>query len=266
MPADQVPGVEGLKLTFGVEPEQYHRSRFHYPPGLVNAVASGVRTPPRILEVGCGSGHATGDFVGSAGEYLAIDISAELIAIAVRELGQNSNIRFVVGAFEEIPLHGDFDLLIAAQSFHWIDSGVGLRRANDLLAPGGRLAIFWNFVDFGALEFLRNAREVILGHVPAFEYWPDSSDERYHKYGDDWRRAVDDTKFFLPASVSSFVWSIAHSPMTFLDWVGTLSWFRILAPAEKQSLLAELRELGRGEGNTLDVPVRSLLISAEKVL
>ena len=48
------------------------------------------------------------------------------------------------GLFEEWdagPRH--FDLLIAGQSWHWVDPVAGATKAARVLAPGGRLALFW---------------------------------------------------------------------------------------------------------------------------
>ncbi len=231
----------------------------------MTCVVGGISATPRIVEIGCGSGHATRAFVEGAREYVAIDISAELIAIAERELGSHAHLRFIVGAFEDVLLpRAGFDLLVAAQSFHWIDAVAGLDKANDLLVEGGRIALFWNFVRFDGVDFLREARTIVLRHAMSFESWPDSSDARYESYATEWRHALDETGFFAPASVSSFDGSVTHSQATFLDWIGSLSWFRILSDPEKQALLDELRELLRHEAETFDVPVRSLLVRAEK--
>ena len=40
-----------------------------------------------------------------------------------------------------------FDLVFAAQSFHFVDPEVGYSRAAELLRPGGALALFWNRSD-----------------------------------------------------------------------------------------------------------------------
>ena len=44
----------------------------------------------------------------------------------------------------------------------------------------------------------------------------------------------------------------------------SLSWFRILSQSEQQSLLDELHELDPTEDDAFDVPIRSLLVRADK--
>lgn len=254
--------MERLRRSFAEDAEQYHRARPHYPAELVSAVVSGVRAAPRVLEIGCGSGHATRAFAHGASEYVAVDLSASLVAIAERELGGCAHLRFVVGAFEDVVLpKGRFDLIVAAQSFHWLEPVAALAKAHELLVDGGRIALFWRFVRFDGSEFLREARDVILRHAASFEQWPDSSDARFESHRAEWTHALDETGFFTPVRASSFDGSLAHSRATFLDWVGSLSWFRILSEPGKQSLLSELHALRPNE-HELDLPVRSLLLTA----
>lgn len=47
--------------------------------------------------------------------------------------------------FELFETSSNFELLAAANSFHWLDPDVSYRKAADLLKPQGRLCLFWYF-------------------------------------------------------------------------------------------------------------------------
>jgi SAM-dependent methyltransferase len=259
-----------LKRTFGTAAAQYHRARPGYPAELVAAVladdASGARPSARrrrMLEVGCGSGQATKDFVGHATELVAVDISADLIAIAERELA-GPGLRFVVGPFEDVAIEGSaFDLLLSAQSFHWIDLARGWPRVDELLVAGGRIALFWTFVRFEGSELLHRVRTILLEHAPQFDFWPDSSDARYLSYGGEWQGELDGSGLFTAARVSSFDGSIGHTSVSFCDWLQSLSWFRALPEEGRSALLRDVGSVLPDEG-TFEVPRRSLLVCADK--
>jgi hypothetical protein len=54
-------------------------------------------------------------------------------------------VRIVPRSFEAWPLEPQaFDLVLAAQSFHWIAIDVGLAKAAAALRPGGAIALVWH--------------------------------------------------------------------------------------------------------------------------
>ena len=54
-------------------------------------------------------------------------------------------IRVERATFEEWqPADREFDLVVFAQSFHWVDPDVALPKVRRLLSPRGRLALVWN--------------------------------------------------------------------------------------------------------------------------
>ena len=66
-----------LRKTFGEDAALYDRVRPTYPPGLYDELAGllGDVERPRVLEIGCGTGQATGPMVegpGGAGRGLLI--------------------------------------------------------------------------------------------------------------------------------------------------------------------------------------------------
>ena len=98
----------------------------------------------RILEVGCGTGKATRPFAERGYELICLDIGADLIAVAKEKLRTFPNVSFVEQGFEKWESDWEFDLIISATAFHWIDPKVRYLKASEVLRSDGFLAVFSN--------------------------------------------------------------------------------------------------------------------------
>jgi SAM-dependent methyltransferase len=73
-------------------------------------------------------------------DVLAVEPDERMARVAV-----GKGIRVEASTFEEWQPQGrDFDLVVFAQSFHWVDTRPALQKVAGLLRPGGRLAILAN--------------------------------------------------------------------------------------------------------------------------
>ncbi|MBI4120013.1 MAG: class I SAM-dependent methyltransferase [Parcubacteria group bacterium] len=61
-----------------------------------------INEKSRILELGCGTGEFTKELAKTGAEIKALDISPDLVAIAVKKLTGYSNVKFVIGDAEEL--------------------------------------------------------------------------------------------------------------------------------------------------------------------
>jgi SAM-dependent methyltransferase len=97
------------------------------------------RKPPRILDVGCGTG-ANLEMLAQYGEAEGVDVSTEALACC-RARGLQ-NVR--QGEAEKLPYaDGSFDLVTALDVVEHLDDDVaGLREMRRVLRPGGRALLF----------------------------------------------------------------------------------------------------------------------------
>lgn len=133
------------RALFSCEVDAYDSGRPGYPDGVYDVLREvcGLGPTTRVLEIGPGTGQATGRLLDAGASVTAVELGAEL----ANRLAENYSGRPLVvevGAFEELDLSTTtVDLVVAATSFHWIPTDVGLQRCADILSPGGWLALWW---------------------------------------------------------------------------------------------------------------------------
>jgi SAM-dependent methyltransferase len=104
---------------------------------------TGLGETSRVLDLGCGPGSLTLPLARFAGITIGIDPDPAMIATA-RQAAEVSglSVEWSVGssldlADELAPL----DLVTIGRAFHWMDRGATLKRLNELVRPGGAVAI-----------------------------------------------------------------------------------------------------------------------------
>lgn len=109
------------------------------------AAWAGEHRPARVLDLGCGGGHVSFTAAPHAGEVVACDPSAAMLAAVAAEAQRRglSNIETHGGRAEQLPFDdGVFDLVVSRFSaHHWRALDRGLAEARRVLRPGGT-AIF----------------------------------------------------------------------------------------------------------------------------
>lgn len=138
---------EAGRAAFGLDPENYDRSRPDYPAWVFDILRSqcGVGAGIAAFEIGAGTGKATRQLLAlGASPVLAIEPDPRL-ADFLKGDGENPALRVVNGAFEDVELEdSSFDFATSATAFHWLDEGTALAKIARALRPGGWWAPFWN--------------------------------------------------------------------------------------------------------------------------
>jgi SAM-dependent methyltransferase len=96
---------------------------------------------PAVVEVGPGTGKATGDLLSRGASVYAVEIGPAMAA-KLREVHPSPALTVIVGDFEETDLeeHG-FDAVFSATAYHWISQKAQVDRPASVLKPGGVVAI-----------------------------------------------------------------------------------------------------------------------------
>jgi SAM-dependent methyltransferase len=125
--------------SFGTDAERYDRARPRYPDALVERIVA-AGPGPDVLDVGCGTGIEARQFQAAGCRVLGVEPDARMADFA-----RHSGVEVEVATFEAWdPAGRDFDAVVAATAWHWVDPVTGAAKAAEVLRPGGRLAVFWH--------------------------------------------------------------------------------------------------------------------------
>ena len=162
-----------MTSPFDAVPEIYDRARPEYPPPLFDALWNTLPergTPARVVEVGPGTGQATGALLARGAHVTAVELGPSLAAFLARKFRTQPNLTVVNASFEDAALaDGAWDLVVSATAFHWIDPAVRMRKPHALLAPGGVLAI----IDTTQVRSAADRGYFERSHPIYLRYWPD---------------------------------------------------------------------------------------------
>lgn len=125
---------------------QHYVARPQYSPRLIARVAQLTELGPhdRLMDLGCGPGNLALAFAPLVGSVVAIDPEPEMLALAEAAAGAlKPRITLVQGSSNDLGPHfGTFKLVTIGRAFHWMDREDTARRLDDLVEPGGALALF----------------------------------------------------------------------------------------------------------------------------
>ena len=134
----------GLRGGFDRAAEDYQRTRPVCPPQLFDDLVelAGLGVGSRVVEIGCGTGQATVPLAERGLAVTAVELGAELAAVARRRLTGFPAAEVVTSSFEDWRPDGDpFDAVVAVSSLHWIDPSLRYTKPYELLRSGGAMVV-----------------------------------------------------------------------------------------------------------------------------
>jgi SAM-dependent methyltransferase len=130
--------------SFDAVADLYNLARPTYPEALVADLIALMALPAthRVLEVGAGTGQLTASLARRGMRVTAIERGANLARLLAHNVAAFSNVSTIVADFDKWDVQADqFDAIVLATAFHWLDPSTRLLRCARLLRPGGALAI-----------------------------------------------------------------------------------------------------------------------------
>ena len=120
----------------------YAQGRMAYPPAVAETFrdALGLDGSGRLLDVGCGPGSLTVLLASLFEEATGVDADADMLAQAARTAAAQgvANVDWRHMRAEELPGDlGQFDVVMFAQSFHWLDRARVAAAVRSMLRRGG---------------------------------------------------------------------------------------------------------------------------------
>jgi SAM-dependent methyltransferase len=249
------------RLVFGEVPGLYDKARPSYPPALIDQLVAMVGSNARVLDVGCGTAKAAVLLAARGLSGLGVEADPSMAAQAMQNLSGYPKWRVEVSDFEAWE-PGDedraFDLVCAAQAWHWLNPEIRLHKAHRLLRRGGWLALWWNRPDEQDSSLAAALTEVYDRQEPEMAI---------NGYGSKGAPRLDP----IPAGLSfsepelhSYKWDRDYTPEQWADLLRTQSNHRLLPPERLDSLLSQIEGVIRAHGGVYRHPYVCWLWTMQK--
>jgi trans-aconitate methyltransferase len=153
--------------VFEYEALEYDKRRPELDPRAVAAIlAFAPRTETLdVLDVGAGTGKATMAFLERGHRVVALEPGTNMRAV-LRSKCPDASVAAL--KFEAFTRPDNFDILIAAQSWHWLDETERLSRSHALLRNRGVLALYWYCPQWNDESPIKRALDEVYSNYPSF--------------------------------------------------------------------------------------------------
>lgn len=255
---------EEKPMQFEETADVYSKYCSDYPQTLIDTLISqtGIKPGDQILEVGAGSGKATGMFADRGFRLTCVEPGQQLVAIARETLKDKTGINFIVSSFEDWPLQeARFDLAFSAQAFHWVKKNVKYEKCARALKKNRYLALFWNIYvndetasiselttvckEYGVLNFLTAAE---MEHEIQYNV-----------------REIEDSKLFHAPAVYTFSRVVKSTATDLINFLSTGAGYQDLTPESKKELDRKIAAIFDKHSGVIDRPIISTLYLSEKI-
>jgi ubiquinone/menaquinone biosynthesis C-methylase UbiE len=240
----------------------YNQYRPGYPVAIVNEAISlcGLRSSSRLLEIGCGTGNATVSFAAHGYMMDCIDPGRRLIGFARRRCREWPHIALHTGRFEDLSFDREsYDMVLSAQSFHWIDPEGRLERIARVLRKGGSLVLLQNYpgkdVDPTIAVVAAAIEKASRGAMKSWDYVVDLAGLR---------NEIEDSGLFSGTTIVKHRWTQRYSAASYAGLFRTYSDYLSLPLKAQQEISRRIREIVSEHGGFVTRSYDSILLHTIK--
>jgi len=220
-------------MHFEQHADVYRTARPPYPSALWDEVLARVAPGTRVLDLGAGTGEATGPLLEAGARVTAVEPGPRL---AAQLAAAHPSAMVLVARAEDADLPAA-DVAVAATAVHWFDLAVLLPRLHRALVPGGRFLVWRNVFGDPAVTtpFRERVGQIVGARRAPGRPGPDAQDPAAAA------RALTEGGWFALEETATFRWrtdldeqQVHRLFSTFSDW----------SPAEVEQASAAVTELG----------------------
>jgi SAM-dependent methyltransferase len=213
-----------------------------YPLALMDELFSRLPERPDVIEVGPGTGQATGSLLEHGARVTAVELGANMAA-RLRQNFANDRLQILVATFEDVVFapHA-FDAVVSATAYHWVDESARLAKPAELLRPGGWLAIIDTVHVAAASDggfFARSQSVYAKYEVSSDNYQLPSPDEVTGFLGAD----LSGSSLFQPPLIFRYRWDQACSAAGYAKLLRTYSSTQALSESDREAFIADMTQL-----------------------
>ncbi len=232
--------------------EAYNRVRPRYPAIVINRVLELAQLPSgaNILELGCGPAIATTEFAKRGFSLLCLEPSQAASQLAQQNCVQYSQVKIIQTTFEAWELQPQqFDAVLAATSFHWIEPEISCVKAAQALKEKGFLILLWNTPPQPSYEIHQKLQEIYQIHAPDLAEYQSHAvhEQNIRQLGE----TVTNSGLFQGLVYQQYVFYVAYSIDDYLALLSTLSPYIKLDSQQRNALFIDLKKALEKMGKNL---------------
>jgi cyclopropane fatty-acyl-phospholipid synthase-like methyltransferase len=252
------------RTSFDRNAERYDAVRPSYPDDAIEHLIarSGIRPGGRILEVGAGTGKATLQFARRDFSVLAIEPGARMAALLRRKVAGYPKVSIIETTFEECKVQGgSFEIVVAAQAFHWVKPEVRYQKSAEMLHSGGLFAWMTN-------EKQEWEPELRLELDAAYSKWfPTAEPRGPYRAGVTLQKPLNELEtsgHFEPGDVRTFRWTTRYTSRAYVDLLDTYSDHAVQPSRVRDGLYADILSLIDRRGGEIEIPYITAVLCARR--
>lgn len=222
--------------------DYYDKFRPGYPKEIIEIMVDKTKLNDysNTLEIGAGSGKATEYLKDYGFTIRCIEPGENLVKIGQIKYKEYSNIKFECGRFEDLELENEkFEVIFAAQSFHWIPQPIGYQKCAKMLTENGYLALIWNMY----ITYDNDADNDLLKLSNKYGGFADFvNEEQCENRIFSIANAIQDSGLFEAPTVHKHLWKQKYTADEYYGFVLTGNRFLQLSDEVKEMARAEIEE------------------------
>ncbi|MEM9888892.1 MAG: class I SAM-dependent methyltransferase [Bacteroidota bacterium] len=250
-----------LVKVFDDNANSYDKYRPKYPNEVIEELIdlSQIKAKDKILEIGCGTGQITIDFVKRGYEVVGIEKGESLSRIASNKIEKYGIGKIINSTFEDWVTSEKFKLVIAAQAFHWIDKKRGINKILRLLKDNGSIGLIWNVDKSQETEFWEQTSKVYDKYLPK-KKGQGGMEETIEEHWD----YIYKRKELINFGKREYQWEKVYSKEEYLGLLNTFSPHMSMELNKRERFFKEIKSIIEGLNNRVLKNYKTVLLFANK--
>ncbi|WP_217362311.1 class I SAM-dependent methyltransferase [Cohnella herbarum] len=223
-----------------------------------------MKKEEKILEIGCGTGQATGGLVNKDYKNITcIELGDRLAQFTSDKFKSYTSIKVINTSFEEWDgLGSPFHLAISGTAFHFIEPKIGYRKVWELLDSTGTIGFFWTI----HVPMFDEVHNEIRSHY--LELAPHLDDSKYRTPEEiiNERRIITEyTGIFTDLVVKEYSRLLSYTSCDYVALLNTNSKHRQLPETIRNALLKKIEDTIDRAGGVINKEHRVALFLGKKL-